>query len=105
MREQGKGKRFLRVSRYAKFSRFAHADSIQAGFELGHQQWIVRTASRDNQLSDFRFRRNKTMESIQNGERGQNRSGANYIFRIRASRLAVGEQSAQVCFAILLASR
>src|ERR1700739_1728836 len=43
--EDGKSDCLFGVSGHPKLSCVAHADSVQAGFELRHQRWIVRAAA------------------------------------------------------------
>src|SRR4029077_7360237 len=82
----------------------AHSNSIKAGLDLGHEQWIMSAASRNDELTEFCYRPDKMVESIQNRQRRQNRSGANEIFGVCFPRLGVRKQVTQVFFAVLLAS-
>src|SRR6267143_4951185 len=104
VREQGKGESFLGVFGNAEPGRGQDFNVRKSGGKLSENKRIVSAAAGDDELVDYCFGENETMERVDHGEGGEHRRGADEIVGLGAMTAAEGDDFLHVSLAVIFAA-
>src|SRR5216683_6224984 len=102
--EKGKGKSLLGVFGNAKTPRGQDFDAGKGGGKLSEDQGIVRATAGNDELVNFRFGQNETVQRIDNRECGEDRGCADEVVGLGAMAAAQGEEFFQISVAVVFAA-
>src|SRR3989449_3214270 len=94
---------FLGVFRNAQSRRRQDFDAGKGGGNLGENQGIVRATTGNNQLVNFRFWQNETIQCIDDRERREDCGRAGAIVRLGAMAAAESEDLFHISMAVMFA--
>ena len=104
VREEGEGEGFFGVGGDVEFIRSDDVDVRKSCGELGEEKRILCAAAGDDELVDFVFGKNETVQCINDGERGEKSSGADEVVRFGVMFLAECEKFFGVGGAVIFAA-
>jgi len=105
VREKGKGECLLGVFGNTKSGRGQNFDAGKRGGELRKDQRIERATARNDELVNFRFAQNETIQGVNDRERGENGHGPNEVVRFGAMAPAEREDFLHIGVAVVFAAR
>ena len=88
---ESEGESFFGLLGNAELSGSEKLDRSERSFELSHEEGIASATAGDDELGNFRFGQNETVESIHDAEGSEDGGGADKVFGAGAKLAAVGQ--------------
>ena len=78
--EDGEGEGLLGVFVYAQAGRWNHLDAGKRRVELRKNEWVARASARDDELVEPRSGKDKTVQGVHDGKRGEDGCRTHEVF-------------------------